>query len=62
MTSIYTCLTLTYTNKIFLTERYRQVNTHKSEEVECFIDPSVEFHGTANSGLSDVVSSSRKKQ
>ena len=62
MTSIYTCLTLTYTNKIFLAGRHRQVNTHKSEEVLCFVDPRVEFHSTANPGLSDVVTSSRKKK
>ena len=39
MSSICTRLTLTYTNKIFLTGWYRQVNTHKSEEVECVVDP-----------------------
>ena len=55
-------MTLTYTNKIFLAGRHRQVNTHKSEEVQCLVDPRVEFHSTANPGLSDVVTSSRKKK
>ena len=61
MTSIYTCLTLTYTNKMFLAGRHRQVNTHKSEEVQCFVNPWVEFLWTANPGFSDVVTSSGKK-